>query len=87
MLDSLAVPVRKSMIDGYDEAVQAGTDAGAYGVTISGAGSTLVAISARRSAATVAKAMAATLTKLGNPAEALHPDVVETGLEVVSGND
>ena len=87
MLDSLAVPVRKSMIEGYDEAVQAGTDAGAYGVTISGAGSTLVAISARSSAATVAEAMAATLTKLGNTAEALHPDVVETGLEAVSGND
>ena len=86
MLDNLAVPVRKSMIDGYDEAVQAGTDAGAYGVTISGAGSTLVAISARSSAATVAEAMAATLTKLGNPAEARHPDVVKTGVEVVSGN-
>ena len=85
MTDSIAVPVRKSMIKGYDETVQAGIEAGAYGVTISGAGSTLVAICARNSAATIAEAMAATLTKLGNPAEARHPDIVETGMEVVSG--
>ena len=83
MDDRIAVPVRKSLIHGYDDAVQAGIDAGAYGVTISGAGSTLVAICPRESAAPVAEAIAQTLTSLGNPAKALSPDVVETGLGVV----
>ncbi len=83
MVDRIAVPVRKSLIHGYDDAVQAGIDAGAYGVTISGAGSTLVAICPQDSAAPVAEAIAQTLTSLGNPAEALSPGVVETGLGVV----
>jgi len=84
MTDHIAVPVRKSLIVGYDEAVQAGIDAGAYGVTISGAGSTLVAICAKESAALVAEAIAQTLTSMGNPAESKSPDVVETGLEVLA---
>ena len=84
MTDHIAVPVRKSLIVGYDEAVQAGTEAGAYGVTISGAGSTLVAICAKENAGVVAEAIARTLTTMGNPAEAMSPDVVENGLQVLA---
>ena len=84
MVDSIAVPVRKSMIKGYDEAVHAGVDAGAYGVTISGAGSTLLAVCGRSSRRDVADAMATTLTARGNTATALCPDVVEGGLDLTS---
>jgi len=84
MIDSIAVPTRKSMILGYDDAVKAGVEVGAYGVTISGAGSTLVAISDKRSAVQVAEAMADALTDQGNTATALCPEVVKNGLEVVS---
>lgn len=86
MFDHIAVPARKSLIEGYDEAVQAGAAAGAYGVTISGAGSTLVAVCAKDLARDVADAMAWALTAKGNPATALYPAVIETGLEVVQGN-
>jgi homoserine kinase len=75
--------VRKALIEGYDEAVQAGVESGAYGVTISGAGSTLVAIGPREAAADVADAMALSLTACGNPARALSPEVVESGMEVL----
>ncbi len=85
MVDSIAVPVRKSFIQGYDDAVQAGIEAGAYGVTLSGAGSALVAVCPIESTAQVAEAVAHTLTSHGNPAQALCPDVVEDGMEVVAG--
>ena len=83
MVDHIAVPARRSLIAGYDDAVQAGTDAGAYGVTISGAGTTLVAVCERGTTRDVADAMTHTLTARGNPAKALCPDVVESGLAVV----
>ncbi len=83
MIDRIAVPVRKSLIQGYDEAVRAGMEAGAYGVTISGAGSTLVAICPREGTSDVAEAIAKSLTASGNPAQPLSPDVAETGMEVL----
>lgn len=86
MLDHIAVPVRKSFIQGYDDAVQAGIEAGAYGVTLSGAGSALVAVGPVETTAQVAEAVAHTLTSHGNPAQALCPDVVEDGMEVVAGH-
>jgi homoserine kinase len=83
MEDQLAVPVRKSLIKGYDAAVAAGTKAGAYGVTISGSGSALVAVGPKEHAAAIAKAMADALTAAGNKGMPLTPAVVETGM--VSG--
>lgn len=83
MVDRIAVPARRDLIDGYDKAVDAGVDAGAFGVTISGAGSTLVAICPLELARSVADAIAGVLTTQGNPARALHPSVVETGVEVL----
>jgi len=85
MVDHIAVPARRSLIKGYDDAVQAGADAGAYGVTISGAGSTLVAVCRRDITRDVADAIAEALTARGNPAHGLSPDIVETGLEVLDG--
>lgn len=56
--DELHVPYRLPLIPGGREAVQAGRDAGAWGVTLSGAGSGVIALCPPDNAAAVAKAMA-----------------------------
>jgi homoserine kinase len=80
MDDQLAVPHRKHLIPGFDLAVGAGVEAGAYGVTISGAGSSLLAITSRRDAQTVADLMAEALLLAGNPADPYTPDIAHRGL-------
>lgn len=82
MEDQLAVPHRKELIPGFDAAVAAGRAAGAYGVTISGAGPSLLAITPPKATAPVAAAMAEALTQAGNPANPLTPRVAESGLAV-----
>lgn len=83
MDDRLAVPHRRQLIKGYDAAVAAAMDVGAYGVTISGAGSSLVAVCAREDAAAVAEATAAALTRAGTPADPLAAKVALEGLTTV----
>ena len=77
MRDELHVPFRLPLIPGADDAVAAGYAAGAWGVTISGAGSGLLAFSAPGDAAAVAAAMGQVLSADGTPggvAMALRPD-------------
>jgi homoserine kinase len=81
MDDRVAVPYRKRLIVGYDAAVQAGIEAGAFHVTLSGAGSGVVAISDRKASPDVAQAMASALQRRGNPATPISPAVVEGGFE------
>ena len=83
MEDRIAVPHRSHLIPGYYEAVNAGLEAGAYGVTISGSGSTVIAITRKKSAKAVAQVLADTLTEAGNKAEALAPRVIHTGFETI----
>jgi homoserine kinase len=80
MDDRLAVPRRKQLIGGYEAGVRAGLEAGAFGVTISGAGSALLAIAPKLRAGAVAQAMAAALSAAGNPATAMTPGVSKSGL-------
>jgi homoserine kinase len=80
MDDRLAVPHRRNLIRGYDAAVRAALDAGAYGVTISGAGSALVAIAAQDDAGLVAAALAEALRTAGTPADPLRARVATEGL-------
>ena len=75
MDDRLAVPMRKDLIPGYDNAVDAGLDAGAWGVTISGAGSTLVAVTDAAIVDGVAEAMAEALRAAGTVAMPMVPGV------------
>jgi homoserine kinase len=82
MDDQLAVPRRKQLIPGFDRAARAGTAAGAFGVTISGSGSALVAVTPAGSEAAVAQAMAEALSASGNPAHPLIPAVSAQGLTV-----
>lgn len=79
MDDRLAVPARKDLIPGFDAAVAAGLDAGGWGVTISGAGSTLVAVTDAAIADSVAEAMAEALTAAGTVAIPMAPGIAETG--------
>ncbi len=80
--DHLAVPYRKDLIPGFDSAVAAGKAAGAYGVTISGAGSALLGIGPPARMSRVAAAMANALTQAGSPATPLTPPVSTTGVTV-----
>jgi homoserine kinase len=80
MDDRLAVPHRRRLIRGYDAAVAAALEAGAYGVSISGAGSALVAVAAREDVVPVAGRMAEALTAAGNRAEPLGAKVAAEGL-------
>ncbi len=82
MLDQLAVPYRKRLIPGFDAAAAAGREAGGWGVTISGSGSTLVALSPKDVVSEVANAMTDALTHNDNPATPLTPAISETGLTV-----
>jgi homoserine kinase len=82
MEDHLAVPHRKGLIPGFDAAVAAGCEAGAYGVTISGAGSALLGIGPKGAAPDIARAVAEALTRAGNPATPLTPGIAERGLIV-----
>jgi len=85
MDDQLAVPHRKHLIAGFDEARQAGEAAGAFAVTISGAGSSLLAVSGRELTRRVAQAMAEALARNGNPATPMTPAVSERGVMAVGG--
>lgn len=57
MEEDVVTPARADLIDGYDEAVAAAKDAGATGVTVSGAGPALLAVTRRRHQRAVASAM------------------------------
>jgi homoserine kinase len=55
--DVLHVPFRRSRIPGYDAVVAAALEAGAYGATLSGAGSAILAIAGQERAAAVGAAL------------------------------
>lgn len=86
MQDTLHVPYRLGLIPGGREAMEAGRAAGAWGVTISGAGSGLVALCGRAEAAGVAAAMESVFASADPGGEAvafvLTPD--RTGMRTLS---
>jgi homoserine kinase len=65
--DRLHVPYRLPLIPGGAEVREAGLAAGAWGVTVSGAGSGLLAVTAPEKAASVAEAMAAAFREASGP--------------------
>jgi homoserine kinase len=76
--DELHVPYRLPMIPNAAAAMSAATDAGAWAVTISGAGSGLIAMSEPTKSAGIAEAMRSILSAGGNDPEcvgfAVRPD-------------
>jgi homoserine kinase len=65
--DRLHVPYRLPLIPGGAEVREAGLAAGAWGVTVSGAGSGLLAVTSPEKAASVAEAMAAAFREAAGP--------------------
>jgi homoserine kinase len=67
--DVLHVPYRRALVRGYDEVVAAALAAGAFGATLSGSGSTVLALAPRELAAAAAAAMCDAWAALGVRAE------------------
>jgi len=82
MVDEIAVPLREAMVTGYRTAATAGIEAGAYGVTLSGSGSTMIALGPAQEVSTIAAAMSEALTRAGNPATPHAPAISRDGLTV-----
>jgi len=70
--DLLHVPYRRARIPGYDAVVAAARGAGAYGATLSGAGSAILAIAPRERAGAVGAALLAAWRAVGIEAELLR---------------
>lgn len=83
--DLLHVPYRRPLIQGYDAVATAALDAGAFGATLSGAGSAIVAISDRRTERDVANAMVDAWAASGVRAESLVEHLRTPGYHVVGG--
>ena len=80
--DVLHVPYRRALIPGYDAVVEAACAAGAFGATLSGSGSSMVAIARVACAADVGDAMAAAFRTHGLEAAVLVTAGVVGGLSV-----
>jgi len=67
--DVLHVPHRRHLVPGYDDVCLAARGAGAWGATLSGAGSAILAVTPHDRAGTVGEAMCAAWRSLGTSAE------------------
>ena len=72
--DVLHVPFRRQLIPGYDSVVEAAVKADAFGATLSGSGSTMVAIARRAAAPRVGMAMQSAWRVAGQTAEVIISD-------------
>ncbi len=80
--DVLHVPYRRQLVPGYDRVVSAARDAGAFGATLSGSGSAMLAIGRQEQAAAIASAMSRVFASQGHHAETLVTTGVVPGLEI-----
>ncbi len=80
--DELHQPYRKRLITGYDSVRDAALEAGAYGLVISGAGPTLLAITATATASTVAEAIASVWRAHNVSANVLCPQLNFSGAQL-----
>jgi len=84
LADELHVPFRRHLVRGYDDVVAAAVGSGAYGATLSGSGSTILALTAPERAEGVASSMGVAWSRHGVRSEALIasgrvPGVAEVG--------
>ena len=77
--DVLHVPFRRQLIPGYDSVVAAAVNAGAFGATLSGSGSTMVAIAPRDAAPRVGLAMQSAWKSHNQVAEVIISDKTVEG--------
>lgn len=85
--DVLHVPYRRSLMLGYDAVCGAAVAAGAFGATLSGSGSTLVAVAPERQAPAVAAAMHAAWLQHGVEADTLVNPAQVDGRSLVVHHD
>ena len=69
--DRIHQPYRQTLIPGYEAVAAAALQAGAYGVVISGAGPTLLALADQKSASAIADTMVKTWAETGVQAQAM----------------
>jgi homoserine kinase len=81
--DVLHVPYRHALVPGFEAVAAAAVRAGAFGATLSGSGSSMVAIAPRELAAAVGEAMRAAWNGLGVGAECFESAGRVGGLEIV----
>ena len=74
--DVLHVPFRRRLVPGYGEVTAAARAAGAFGATLSGSGSSIVALAPAACSLAVAEAMRAAWHKLGVEAAVIQPSIV-----------
>jgi homoserine kinase len=84
LADVLHVPYRRALLPGYDAVCAAARQAGAWGATLSGAGSSLLALAPRAVAPQVAAAMCATWGAHDVAASPLVPAIVAGGARRVT---
>ena len=82
--DVLHVPFRREWLPGYDAVVQAAEAAGAFGATLSGAGSAILAIAPRDRATQVGAAMLATWRTIGVEGELIKCTALVGGATVTA---
>jgi len=80
--DVLHVPYRRALVTGYDAVTAAARGAGAFGATLSGSGSTLVAVATPGHAAAVEAAMAQAWRSAGVATETFRVTRPVSGYEV-----
>jgi homoserine kinase len=80
--DRIHQPYRKTLISGYDRVRTSALAAGAYGMVISGAGPTLLALAASNCASEVAAAMTSAWQEVGITAETRSIEIDTTGAMV-----
>ena len=85
--DVLHVPFRRGRIPGYDAVVAAALDAGAFGATLSGAGSAILAIALRERSSAVGAAMIAAWREVGVAAELINCSSPVAGATVITSPD
>ena len=79
LVDVYHVPYRARLIPGYDSGVAAGRRAGAYGVTISGSGPTLLAFHAPGAGARIGAAMIRAFAREGIASRAIPGRIAKDG--------
>ena len=82
--DVLHVPYRRAHVYGYDAVVAAAKNAGAYGATLSGAGSAILAIAPRERAPDVGTAVLCAWRSLGVQAELIRRPETVAGASVTT---
>ncbi|MGD1861414.1 MAG: homoserine kinase [Leptolyngbyaceae cyanobacterium] len=85
--DRIHEPYRKALISGYDAVTAAAQTAGAYGVTISGAGPTLLALGSPERAEAIAQAMQRAWQQSGVDVVAAQPLAIDHQGAIVTAID